>query len=405
MASVFPFRAYRYSEKAGPLENLVTQPYDKISTAMRARYLSLSPYNLVRIILGEPRPTDTGSDNVYTRAAGHLGDWIARGVLAQDAEPAFYAYFQEFQNPDSGERLLRKGFIGLGEVVDYSAGIVHRHEQTLTGPKKDRMALLDSTQAHFGQIFMLYDDEKGSVDALLDTISADQPPVEVQDEYGGIHRLWPICEAGRIAEITRLMQPRKLLIADGHHRYETALAFRRDNPALPGAERVMMTFVNMYSPGLKILATHRLVSGLDQIDLTGLGRYFRVVCAGSAEALKSAVGRGRIGVALGDRWLIAEAEAPNGRLDVEILHSDLLGKVLGIDEQAVREEKYIRYIRGTDAALEQVRSGAAQLALLLHPTAVEDVSRVSFSGGVMPQKSTDFYPKLLSGLAIYRAGY
>ncbi|MDQ2945698.1 MAG: DUF1015 domain-containing protein, partial [Acidobacteriota bacterium] len=158
MANIHPFQPYRYSSKAGPLENLVTQPYDKISPAMQARYLSLSPHNFVRVILGERFPSDTDQANVYTRAAQFLNDWIREGLLVRETEPSFYAYSQEFNLPDSNEKLQRKGFIGLCTLEEYSKGIVHRHEQTLTGPKKDRTELLRHTGAHFGQIFMLYAD-------------------------------------------------------------------------------------------------------------------------------------------------------------------------------------------------------------------------------------------------------
>ncbi|MGA6981315.1 MAG: DUF1015 domain-containing protein, partial [Candidatus Sulfotelmatobacter sp.] len=153
---IWPFQPYRYSALAGPVQNLVTQPYDKISPGMQARYLSLSPYNLVRIILGERAPTDNEGDNPYTRAAALLKDWIGSGILEHESAPSVFAYFQRFTAPDSGQILERKGFIGLGAVEDYAAGVVHRHEQTLSGPKKDRMELLRHTHAHFGQIFMLY---------------------------------------------------------------------------------------------------------------------------------------------------------------------------------------------------------------------------------------------------------
>src|SRR5271170_1764728 len=172
------------------MENLVTQPYDKISPEMQARYLSLSPYNLVRLILGERFATDTGADNVYTRAASLLRDWIEAGVLERDAEPRLYAYFQKFTVPDTGEARERKGFIGLGAVEDYSAGVVHRHEQTLSGPKKDRMELLRHTRAHFGQIFMLYPDPELVIDRILDQAATDERPmIAVQDEYHAVHRV------------------------------------------------------------------------------------------------------------------------------------------------------------------------------------------------------------------------
>ena len=211
MAKIYPFQALRYTAQAGPLASLVTQPYDKISPAMQARYLSLSPYNLVRLILGERKPDDNEAANVYTRAAAYLNDWIACGVLARDAAPAIFPYFQDFTVPDTGERLTRKGFIALGAVEDYSAGVVHRHEQTLAGPKKDRLELLRHTHAHFGQIFMLYPDRAGEIDALLEEAAQVAPLAEVTDEYGVGHRMWRIAAAARIQE---LMADKKLLIAD-----------------------------------------------------------------------------------------------------------------------------------------------------------------------------------------------
>jgi uncharacterized protein (DUF1015 family) len=406
MATIYPFQPYRYSAKAGALQDLATQPYDKISPEMRQRYLQASPYNLVRIILGERLESDSDGDNVYTRAAHYLADWIAQGILARDAEPALYAYFQEFTMPDSGERLVRKGFIGLGAVEEYSAGIVHRHEQTLSGPKKDRLELLRHTRAHFGQLFMLYPDPAGEIDRMLDEAAQSPAAGEVTDEDGARHSFWKIADAGRVARIRELMGDKKLLIADGHHRYETALAFRHENPDLPGSDRVMMTFVNMYSPGLKILATHRLVGGVEGFDA---GEFIRQAAAGfevaqvpSAEALQRAwtesPGRAIIGAAIGSRLYLIEARDSAGQLDVRVLHERLL-RLLGIGEEAVREEKNLRYVRGVDAALEAARRGAAQVAFLLKP---EEVARISFGGGVMPQKSTDFYPKLLSGLTIYK---
>jgi uncharacterized protein (DUF1015 family) len=409
MAQIYPFQPFRYAEKAGPLGNLVTQPYDKISPAMQSRYLSLSPHNLVRVILGERRAGDSESDNVYTRAARYLEDWIARGVLARDNHPGIFPYFQEFTVPDTGERLVRRGFIALGAVEDYSRGVVHRHEQTLSGPKKDRLELLRHTHAHCGQIFMLYPDPAGAIDALLDEAAALAPIAEVTDEYGAVHRVWRMADAAR-GVVQQLMADKKLLIADGHHRYETALAFRDENPGLPGADRVMMTFVNMHSPGVRILATHRLVSGLDEgfADrfLRAAAAGFQMEEIGSLGGLKRAWDEGEdrtvIGAALGNRLYLLEDRQARGELDVRVLHQRVLGQALGIGEEAVRDEKHLRYIRGLDAAVQEVRQGAAQIAFLLKPVSVEQVAATSFAGGVMPQKSTDFYPKLLSGLTIYR---
>ena len=319
-----------------------------------------------------------------------------------------FQYFQEFADPDTGERLTRKGFIALGAVEDYSAGVVFRHERTLSGPKKDRLDLLRATRAHCGQIFMLYSDPEGAVDAFLDAAAAQAPLAEVTDEYGAAHRLWKIAGAGRIE---RLMSDKKLLIADGHHRYETALAFRDENPGIPGADRVMMTFVNMESSGVRILATHRLVNGIPAEGLPdGFLRAaaddFQVEEIDSPDRLRLAWencgDRTVIGAAIGSRLFLLEHRHARGELDVRILHERLLGRALGIGDEAVRDERHLRYMRGLELAVEESRRGAAQIAFLLKPVSVRQVADISFAGGVMPQKSTDFYPKLLSGLTIYK---
>ena len=386
------------------MQNLATQPYDKISPAMQARYLAASPYNLVRVILGERKPEDTETENVYTRAARTMQEWISSGVWIRDAEPGMFAYFQEFVVPDTGERLVRKGFLALGQVEEYSAGIVFRHEQTLSGPKKDRRSLLEHTHTHFEPIFMLYSDPAGAIDAILDAASQQPPIAEVTDEYGAIHRMWKVGDAARVQE---LMADRKLLIADGHHRYETAMAFRRDHPELKGASRMMMAFFNMNSPGLKILATHRIVNGVDTANFVETAsRDFEVKEIASVDELKAAwAADGKhsiIGAAIGGSLYQLTDRKGDGELDVRVLHERLLGKTLGISEEAVRDEKHLRYIRGIDAAVDEVRKGAAQIAFLLKPTSVQQVADTSFGGGVMPQKSTDFYPKLLSGMAMYK---
>lgn len=412
MATVVPFQPYLYADGLAPLENLVTQPYDKISPAMQARYLSLHPNNLVRLILGERRPSDTAEDNVYRRAAALFEQWVDAGILVREPAPCLYAYYQEFNNPDTSERLVRKGFIGLGAVEHYSAGIVHRHEQTLSGPKKDRWELLEHTRAFFEQIFMLYPDPSGAIDALLDRQAQGTPLAQVTDEYGATHRMWRISDPARIAEVQRLMADKKLVIADGHHRYETAVAFRQAHPELAGAAWVTMNLVNMHSPGLKILATHRVVSGLSGFQpghLTERAAAFKATRLAGLDDLRRAWSEPhprevRIGAAIAGQPGVTLFTAPRGAdtLDVRLLHEALLRDALGVSEEAVREEKNLRYVRGLEAAVDEVKKGSAQIAFLLEPTSIDQVARVSFSGGVMPQKSTDFYPKLLSGLTIYR---
>ena len=409
MAKIFPFQAYRYSEAAGAPVSLVTQPYDKITPSMQKTYLAQSPYNLVRIILGESNASDSPADNVYKRAAKYLEDWIQSGILVRDPEPSLFAYLQEFRVPDTGEYLIRKGFIGLGQVEDYSANVVYRHEQTLSGPKKDRLELLRHTHAHPEQLFMLYPDPEGEIDRILDDVAKAKPDCEVSDEYGAAHRIWRIADPERIERIRQLMSDKKLLIADGHHRYETALAFGKENPGNDAASKVQMTFVNMHSPGLKILATHRLIADIpnfSEIDfLRRAEEDFTVERIDSVERLTERWEQdksGVFGVVIPGGMYVFEAKNPRGELDVVLLHKALIGGVLGISEELVRDGKHLRYMRGLDSAIEEVLGGSAQIAFLLKPTSVQQVADISFGGGVMPQKSTDFYPKLLSGLTIYK---
>jgi uncharacterized protein (DUF1015 family) len=405
LATVKPFRPYRYTSKAGDPANLLTQPYDKINPAMQAKYLAASPYNLVRVILGERSSSDSTSDNVYTRAAKHLEEWTRDGILAQDPQPGFYAYFQDFAVPDTSEWATRMGFIGLGKIEDYSAGVVYRHEQTLSGPKKDRLELLRHTRGHYGQIFMLYPDREGSLDALLAKAAAGVPALDVVDEYQARHRLWPITDESTTQLMQSLMSDKKLLIADGHHRYETALAYRNENPGTPAAEYVMMTFVNMYSPGLRILATHRVLRNLEEFQAPALLAKARSSGWSVREGMPergAPAGLVRIGLVAASRAYVLERQRRDEELDVPVLHTEILGSLLGIGEEAVRDERYISYVRGVDAAVAEVREKGAQAAFLLEPTPIEEMARIAFSGGVMPQKSTDFYPKLLSGVTIYR---
>ncbi len=405
LATVKPFQAFRYTEQAGDPAALVTQPYDKISPEMREHYLAASPYNLVRILLGESQDSDSEQDNVYTRATAYLNDWIRDGILAQDPEAGFYVYSQEFDVPDSGERVTRQGFIGITKVEDYDANVVYRHEQTLSGPKRDRLELLRHTRAHFGQIFMLYPDPEYTVDLILRKASSGNPVFELADEYSVYHRLWPVTDPAEVEAIQSAMEDKRLLIADGHHRYETALAYAHENPEDPAAQYVMMTMVNMHSTGLKILPTHRVLRNLPDFDPAPLLDEARKL--GSLEELKQELAspvrhQVRFGIVVPDGVYLLERPRRNGELDVPVLHSEVLEGRLGITQDQVREQSFISYIRGAENAAAEVFERGAQAAFIVEPTPIEDMARIAFARGVMPQKSTDFYPKLLSGIAIYK---
>jgi uncharacterized protein (DUF1015 family) len=225
MAHIVPFRALRYDPQRVTPSSVVTQPYDKITPESQERYYAASPYNLVRLILGKHQPDDNDNNNVYSRAANFFGDWRRHGIFLQDAQPSIYVYAQSFTIPGTKSEVERRGFIALGKIEDYASGVVFRHEQTLAKPKADRLNLLRSTRSHFGQIFMLYNDT-GEIDALL--MQDSSPTTEVTDEYGVRHRLWRVADPSLIDLVRGKMRDKKLIIADGHHRYETALNYRNE---------------------------------------------------------------------------------------------------------------------------------------------------------------------------------
>lgn len=429
MADIIPFKALRYDQHQVRLEDVVTQPYDKITPEMQAKYYELSPNNLVRIILGRAGETDTPEFNVYTRSAEYLHDWRAGGVLKQDSEPSLYVYSQTFTIPGTRDLAERRGFIALGRIHEYADGVVFRHEQTLSKPRADRLNLLRHTKAHFGQIFMLYSDPAGEVEKLLQ--SEEEPDISVLDEYEVLHRVWRVSDPAVIQTVQRLMRDKKLLIADGHHRYETALTYRNEQrEKSPGSspeaphEYVMMTLIPMESRGLVILPTHRIVHGLPEFDrdrmMDAAKRYFEVqridVRSESRSATTLLDEAGEEGTAFmavmkqgpylmrAKKRTIVEALgdlSPNQReLDVVQLHKILLERVLGISEEAIRNQEHVKYERDASEAISAVRQGA-NVAFLMNPARIEQVSGAAFAGEVLPQKSTDFFPKLLSGLAIY----
>jgi uncharacterized protein (DUF1015 family) len=446
MAEIQPFRAYRYDTKRVPLNDVLTQPYDKITPAMQDGYYAASPYNLIAIEKGRVLPTDAAGNNVYTRAASRIEQWIAERILIQDAAPAIYVYSQDFLVPGTQLRRVRIGFIALTRVVDYQAEVVFRHEHTLSGPKADRIELLRQTRAQTGQLFLLYDDRLRQIDTWLEQIARTPAMDELVDEFGVTHRLWPISDPDFVSRIQKSMADKKLVIADGHHRYETALKYRdecrkRSDKVDPMAasEFAMATFINTHSRGLTILATHRLVSRIANFDfdrfrdnLAPLFDWYSYPFGGPEERLTAYAefrkdlerpnhGRRAIGVYPGAvhsgasafylfalrpeadlETLLPDVSEAQRALDVVLLHRLILEKGLGITAEAVASEQNLSYEREIDRAIAEVDDQRAQLAFLLNPVRVEQVTKIALGGDVMPQKSTDFYPKLLSGIAIYR---
>jgi len=447
MALVYPFRAFRYNPERAPFDRVLTQPYDKISPEMQEKYYAADPHNLIAVEKGRAHPGDTAQNNVYTRAKAAIEDWIRNNVVVQDAAPSFYAYTQEYAVPGTEERRTRRGFIGAGKLEEYSAGVVFRHEHTLSGPKADRLELLRHTKMHTGQLFMLYADADKRVDAILaEAEAAAAPATEMRDEYGVVHRLWVVAEPQRVAAIQKAMEDQKLVIADGHHRYETALNYRNECRKNAGKiepeaayERVMMTFVNTQSEGLMILPGHRVAAHVHDFSWIAVRRYlepwFKAQTFSFSDEEKKAEARknflakltsARKKRAIGvypvagegqkrafyvltlrdgaDLALLMPNVSPLQReLDVVLLHEGILEPALGITPHAVKAEANLTYEREAAAALDAVDSGRAQISFLLNPCDVEQVMKIATAGEVMPQKSTDFYPKMLSGITMYRA--
>ena len=445
MARIYPFRAIRYNTMDVAISDVVTQPYDKITPSMQQAYYARSPYNLVRIILGLPELFDVpGENDVYTRARRDFAEWRREGVLYRENEPCIFAYLQRFTVPGSSEVKERRSFIALGDLQDYSQGVIFRHEQTLSRPKTDRMNLLRATRANTEQLFMLYSDPALTVERTMFG-PGFRAEIEVTDEFGVLHQLARVAEPNTINILASAMADKKLIIADGHHRYETTLTYAREfTPARPRHQErnlsnslpqpgypeaaAMMTFVNMEADGLVILPTHRVVHSLKNFNgaafVAKAEAFFNMkpLTGTSLDAeMKelAAAGTGGtafiVGLAAGRFLLTAKEEAIDQalasiperqrQLDVVQLHSLILEQLLGLREEAVRNQENLRYVRDAYEALEQLtedESGArADAVFLLNPCTLDQLREVAFAGEVMPQKSTDFFPKMLSGLAIY----
>ncbi|MGH9435129.1 MAG: DUF1015 domain-containing protein [Terriglobia bacterium] len=437
MADIRPFRALYYNpERIDNLSSVITQPYDKISPEMQSQYYTRSPYNLVRVIRGRETADDAPADNVYTRAARDLHEWIANRVLLSTEEPGIYPYSQEYAVPgQAGVTKERRGFIALLKLEEYPARVVHRHEETLSGPKADRMELLKKTRAHYGQVFFLYSDAEGAIDAAMAPHTKPAPWETMSDEHGTKHSVWRITSSTAIGPVIEGMKDKKLVIADGHHRYETALAYRnlqRTDPGYDGrADYVMATFIRMEAEGLTILPTHRVVHGLPAFDWTKFESQAKeafdwksvdapAVLGADGSRLQemlSVSGRHQPSLAAyaggGKLALLSlradfdlsralpELSPAQRRLDVIVLHRLLIERALGISPEDVKQEKNLHYVRGLTDAIGEVDSGRAQICFLMNPTPIEAVREIAFAGDVMPQKSTDFFPKLLTGLTIY----
>lgn len=436
MAEIYPFRGITFDrERIGPVDKVVTQPYDKISPTMLEDYLRRSPYNIARVIASAPEGADLGKH--FEQAAENFDTWLRAGVLTRSRQSCLYPYYQTYRIPGSGVECTRKSFVGLGKLYDYSRGIIKPHEQTHSGPKIDRLMLTRATGCQFGLLFMLYPDREEAVNSLLDeTTGRSEPLFRVEDEYGVIHQVWQLADHLKIQAIQRLMKDKNLYIADGHHRYETALTYWREKAAegvrvIPeeGIDRALMSFVSIHDRGLSVLPTHRVLFGLENFTLARLVSElqgdFEVLEAGPAaednllRQLGALAGRRHsfLVAAKGGKMLtglrLKASVSPSSRipgplsdlwkaLDVALLHKLILEQRLGISAHDLEHQVHVSYLRDPAEALRMVLDPGSkfQAVLFLNPTGVEQVVAVADRGECMPQKSTDFYPKMLTGMVI-----
>lgn len=436
MPSIKPFRGLLYAPGKAPIAKVATEPYDKISPAMQEAYHRRHSLNFVRLILDKIRPQDDAKDNRYRRAADRLEQWIEKGVLRPDPAPAYYLYEQTFKVPGFGLR-TRRGIIGLMHLEDFSKGNVLPHERTLAKPRKDRFLLLKATRANLEQIFLMYDDARGKLEKKMQAWAKAKPVMDFRDDKRVRQRLWRIGGKANLDFVSKFLGARKLYIADGHHRYTISNLFHqraaaRNGDGLLGKNSAwrMATFVNLHSPGLVILPTHRLLkmpAGWDvEKFLKTIGEDFDVrsfpvkgSLAGMAKALTQKIRKGSGGTAFGlltrsHAAVLRLKKSPASRrklekllgrafagLDVAILHRLILEKRLGITPKSVERGGLIAYIREPEDVARKIASGEYSLGFLQNPPVIEQVRDIALAGECMPQKSTDFYPKLLSGLVIY----
>jgi len=422
MADIQPFRGVLYNTQRVKSDEVLTQPYDKITPAMQERYQKLSPYNLVQIELGKEAPGDSETNNKYTRARDLYQSWLRDGVLRQAAKPALYYLEQTFAALDGSGKRTRKALIARVRLHRWDEGVILPHEHTLSKPKADRLSLLRACRSQQGQIFMLYPRPRHNPLS----IPKGEPTSTATDDYGVVNHLWEITDPTVIKSAQDTLRDAKFYIADGHHRYETALTYRDEHRAAAGktdpnapSEFVMATLVDMSDPGLVVLPTHRSVANLSGFDphrfREQLAKTFSVEPQPTLEKLLAAMKSAPHLIGMRDtesfsllrpknldalRPLFADKPPLWHTLDVAILHVGILEALLGIDEVRLREESNVTYWREPEKAAELVQAGKSQLAFFLNPTHVEEVQAIADARSRMPQKSTDFYPKLLSGIVI-----
>ncbi|NQS75129.1 MAG: DUF1015 domain-containing protein [Peptococcaceae bacterium] len=463
MAVIIPIRGLRYNPLiVENMADVVTPPYDVIDTAAQERYYRRNPFNIIRLEYGKILGADNEKNNRYTRAAADYKNWLGQKVLIQEQKPAIYLYEQEFTA--AGKKKIRSGITCGFKLETYKRGKILPHEETIPKHKADRLQLMRACQANFSPVFSLYTDRENRViTTLKNTVEGTPPDINFTDDYGEIHRMWVITDPDAIAEVQQVMLDKRIFIADGHHRYETALNYKKEretNDAKPQEQAagsatttqdaqvsepaynyVMMTLVNIYDPGLIVFPTHRLIRNivsldvgrlieqikenfivdeydldknnfrqlLDMLEKSGLGEQSGQKTQNEGEhhhVFGLYAGNNRFYQLTLKEDLDLAQMMPAGKstawqkLDVSVLHTLIIEKHLGICGELRARADHITYTRGEESAIDAVDRGDYQLAFFLNPTLVDEVTAIAGQGEKMPQKSTFFYPKLITGLVI-----
>ena len=416
MAYIKEFSALRFTEKAGDPAELCCPPYDIISAAEKQDFLNKNPYNIIKLEL--PEPSDAG----YLSAKETFEKWLSDGILAVDSKPAIYIYEEKFSVKNVNYAF--KGFVCNVKLAQFSEGVILPHEETLSKAKTDRFNLLNSTGCSFSQIYSLYSDGENEISPIIEELSSGAPHTSFTDGASVKHSLWIAEKSDKTAELCAKFADKTLYIADGHHRYETALNYQKyvkeNGLDVKNSDFVMMFLVNMENKGLVVFPTHRIVRGLDNFDgkklLSDSEKYFTVTKLDKNDAenyLDAAYEKGEkafvyfdkdyYGLKLKDITvmdkLFPEKSEALRRLDVSVLHSLVLEELLGIDKENMAQQINLTYTRDIKEAQVAVKDGA-NCCFLLNPTRVSEISEVAKAHEKMPQKSTYFYPKLITGLVM-----
>ncbi len=435
MATILPFKGLRFNpEKIKDISKVITPPYDVISEKERDDYYQLHPDNIIRLILSKDHPGDDQSNNKYTRSAEFFDTWRKEEILKEETEPAIYIYAQEFTLSD--KKYIRRGFISLVKLEDFQTGEIYPHEHTLAKPKEDRMNLMKACNANLSQVFTFFEDEDAKISSFLHKTSEGDPDIDFTDIYGVRNSLWAIKDKSVIEKLIVQMKDRALFIADGHHRYETALFYRdlvkgtekeQNSAEYSPADYIMMMCVSMEDPGLQILPTHRLARNIENLDpekiRSSLNEIFDISDLGSdcnAETLTQKLSedshKHKIAMYIGesdkkfymltlrDEKLldpILTGEYVEWKsIDTGILHGVIFDRALGIQAKNISKSENVKYNQGVEDSVAKVNEGEYQIAFFLNPTKISQIKDIATKRHKMPPKATYFYPKLMTGMVV-----